>query len=309
VTRRMQNNSRNLLLVLVVGFGLLLVCGRKPPMDEAVYRQQIADWHRQRIAELTRPDGWLTLVGLNWLQDGANAFGSDSGNAVVFPPKAPPFMGMFYLKNGHVTVKIRPEVTVYHQGQRVDSLALQPDVTGAPTVLSHGTLHWYIIKRGERYAARIKDSESPLRIRFKGIERFPVNLRWRIPARFDPYDPPKTIAVPTVLGTTVSQPCPGRLVFEWEGHTYTLDVIQENPADPFFILFGDRTNSQETYGGGRFLDVDPPDHSGFTILDFNKAYNPPCAFTPYATCPLPPAQNHLPFAVRAGEKSYGKAHD
>ncbi|NOX38376.1 MAG: DUF1684 domain-containing protein [Calditrichaeota bacterium] len=305
----MQGRWRMIAIILFAGISLLLMtCGKKHQIDEIAYRQEIEEWHRQRIADLIRPDGWLTLVGLHWLKEGANPFGSDSSNAIVFPPKVPAFMGTFYLRNGLVTVKIRPGVSVYYQDQPVDSLELQHDLTGEPTILSHGTLQWYIIKRGDRYAVRIKDSESPVRIHFKGIERFPVDSRWRLRARFEPYQPPRTIDVPTVLGTTVSEPCPGRLVFEWEGKTYALDVIQEKPIDPLFILFGDQTNGQETYGGGRFLYADPPDASGFTVLDFNRAYNPPCAFTPYATCPLPPAQNQLPFAVRAGEKAYGDAH-
>ncbi len=289
---------------------LMLACGKEKSQgtSEDAYVQEIRSWHQKRLASLTRPDGWLTLVGLHWLKEGENTFGSDSSNQIVFPPAAPPFIGSFYLQNGRVSVKIRPGITITTDSVAVSSLVLRNDTEGKPTILRYGSLQWYIIKRGERFGVRIKDSNSPVRRNFRGIELFPINKKWRVKARFEPYDPPKTISVPTVLGTISEARCPGRLVFQIEGKTYSLDPIQEPGDQQFFLIFADETNGTETYGAGRFLAVDLPDSNGITYIDFNKAYNPPCAFTPYATCPLPPDQNYLTIAVTAGEKRYAGSH-
>ncbi len=296
-------------LIAVLPF-LIVACeksNQSAPSDEA-YVQEIQNWHQKRLAALTRPDGWLTLVGLHWLDEGENTFGSDSANKIVFPPQAPLFIGSFFLQDGKVTVKIRPGIAVTANDAPVQEMALRNDTEGNPTILKYGTLQWYIIKRGERLGVRIKDSESPVRKNFRGIELFPIDKKWRVKARFEPYDPPKTIPVPTVLGTINELPCPGRLVFEIEGKTYQLDPILEPGDTQFFLIFADETNGKETYGAGRFLTAALPDSNGITYLDFNKAYNPPCAFTKYATCPLPPDQNYLPIAVTAGEKRYAGSH-
>ncbi len=288
-------------VILCVLFGVLSA------QDDA-YVKSINDWHARRIASLTRPDGWLSLVGLQWLKPGANTFGSDSTNDIIFPPKVPAKMGRFFLQDTVVTVTINPGITVLCEGKPVRQRRLKHDLTGNPTILHYGSLLWYIIKRGDQYGVRIKDTLAATRLHFKGIERYPVDRRWRIRARFVAFPTLKYIDIPTVLGTITKEPSPGRLEFEIEGKTYHLDVIQEKPGEPYFVIFGDQTNGEETYGAGRFLYVDPADSNGFTYIDFNKAYNPPCAFTPYATCPLPPPQNQLPIPIRAGEKAYAGGH-
>jgi uncharacterized protein (DUF1684 family) len=171
--------------------------------------------------------------------------------------------------------------------------------------VQHGTLSLYLIERGNRTAVRVKDSASAPRRRFSGIESFPVREAWRVPARLDRYPPKKSIPIPNVLGGVTQEPSPGAVVFTVGGREYRLDAVEEEGEKDLFLIFGDRTNGVVTYGAGRFLYVSPPGADGRTVVDFNKAYNPPCAFTPFATCPLPPPQNRLPIAVEAGEKRYG----
>jgi len=200
-------------IVLCIVFGWL-------PAQEDEYVKAIDDWHAQRIASLTRPDGWLSLVGLQWLKPGENTFGADSTNDILFPPKAPARIGSFFLQDTVITVSINPGVTVLCEGKPVHQRRLNHDLTGKPTILTYGSLLWYIIKRGEQYGVRIKDTLAATRLHFKGIERFPVDRRWRIRARFVPFSTLKYIDIPTVLGTITKEPSPGRLEFEIEGKTW-----------------------------------------------------------------------------------------
>jgi uncharacterized protein (DUF1684 family) len=180
---------------------------------------------------------------------------------------------------------------------------LQTDQSGEPTILQHGSLSFYVIQRNERLGVRVKDADAAALKSFHGLESFPFSESWRVAARFEPSSPPRHISVPNVLGNVTSEESPGALAFEYSGKTYRLDAVREAGTEDYFIIFGDATNGHETYGGGRFLYASPP-KDGQTVLDFNKAYNPPCVFTPYATCPLPPPQNRLSIRIEAGEKSY-----
>jgi len=269
------------------------------------HRAEWESWRSKRLESLRNPNSWLTLVGLFWLEEGENPFGSDPSNRIVFPAgKAPARMGSIQLRNGSVSVGVDPRVEVTHEGKNITQMKLQTDAGGAePTILSSGTLAFYVIQRGRRLAVRVKDSESQARRTFNGIEAFPYDERLRVEARFEPYDPPRSIPVPNVLGAIELEKSPGALAFEWKGKTYRLDPVLEEGETDLFVIFGDATNGEETYGGGRFL-YSKPAAGGKTTLDFNKAYNPPCVFTPYATCPLPPKQNRLPFRIEAGEKNY-----
>ncbi|MGE5278884.1 MAG: DUF1684 domain-containing protein [Acidobacteriota bacterium] len=269
------------------------------------YADEISQWRARRLERLRSEGGWLTLVGLFWLEPGKNAVGSGAGNRVVLPPgKAPAFAGSLDRAGESVTLHAAPGSGMLADGKPVTTLALRSDEDGEPTVLTIGSLSFYVIRRGERLGVRVKDSQSEARRNFHGIESFPVDPKWRVEARFEPYDPPRSIAVPNVLGTVDSEKSPGALVFELEGKTYRLDPVLERGETDFFVIFGDQTNGKETYGAGRFLYASPP-VGGRTVLDFNKAYNPPCVFTPYATCPLPPPENRLAIRVEAGEKAYG----
>jgi hypothetical protein len=274
-----------------------------PPTADA-YRAEIETWRAKRIERLRSDTGWLTVVGLFWLEPGKNAVGSAPGNRVVLPAgKTPSYVGALELSGGAAMFHAAPGSGVVSDGRPVTTVPLRSDVTGEPTVLSIGPVSFYTIQRGERLGVRVKDSQSDARRHFHGIESYSIDARWRLEARFEAYKPVKKIPVPNVLGVEELTDSPGALVFELDGKTYRLDPVIETGETDLFVIFGDRTNGRETYGAGRFLYAPPP-VDGKTVLDFNKAYNPPCVFTPYATCPLPPPQNKLPIEIPAGEKRY-----
>jgi uncharacterized protein (DUF1684 family) len=277
-----------------------------PAVDVAAHKSEIEKWQKERLANLTKEDGWLTLVGLFWLNEGENKFGSDPGNPVVLPKdNAPLNAGSLWLENGHVRLATRPGVEITAGGIPATALVLKDDNDDSgPTILKLRSLLINVVKRGERIGVRIKDTESRARREFKGLEYYPIDPKWRIVARFEPYQPPKTIPITNVLSMTDDETSPGALVFDVDGMTYRLDPILEKGETDLFIMIADETTGRETYGAGRYLYVSPPDASGKVIIDFNKAYSPPCAFTNFATCPLPPRQNHLPFRIEAGEKKY-----
>jgi hypothetical protein len=295
---------------IAVCTALLCGCNASPPRQraETKYLGEIQAWHQQRIASLKSPTGWLNLAGLLWLEEGENTAGADSTNAIIFPKdKAPDFIGSFILHDGIVTFQARPGVDVMHGDNAVTAIVMHNDLEGNPTKLWLGSLSWTIIKRGERYGVRLRDHEHPALKNFDGIETFPIDSTWRIEATFAPNDPPKLIAIQTVLNTINEEPSPGAVVFKINGKTYRLDATGKMTDKELFVIFADQTNGKETYGAGRYLYVPTPDGTGKTIIDFNKAYNPPCTFTPYATCPLPPEQNNLPVRITAGEKNFAHA--
>ncbi len=284
-------------------------------MSAAEHQTYIEQWHTHRIEQLMQPDGWLTLAGLFWLVPGENTFGSDSTSRFVYAradENVPARIGSFLLDSARVTFQAGHGVRVTRDSTTdataVTLLTMRYGGDTA-TVLRFGSLSWLVIARGGRLAIRLRDAESPVRMFFSGINRFEVSKAWRFPARFHRRQPPDTIEVPNILGDINRTPSPGSVTFRYQGRRYEL-LLWEDSDDPanFFTAFGDRTNGGETYGGGRFLWVDAPDANGWTVVDFNKAYNPPCVFTEFATCPLPPRQNRLPFAVQAGEKSVAGQH-
>lgn len=272
--------------------------------SSTTYHETMQNWHDEREAALKAPGGWLTLAGLFWLEEGNNSFGSDPGNDIVFPTgKAPGFMGSFLLKNGRISVELLPQANVTSNGRSVTHLELKHEAEeGGPTILEHGLLTWYIIKRGDLFAIRLKDLQSSYLAQFNGIGTYPWNPAWRVEATFVPYDPPKTVNVPTMLGTFTPTHVPGALVFNMGGQEHRLDVHHSlnHPS----IVYADATTAKETYGGGRFLLIDQINPNGTTIVDFNKSINPPCAFSPFATCPLPTPENRLPIPIHAGELAY-----
>lgn len=273
----------------------------------AGYRREIEGWRAARDASLRDPNGWLTLVGLFWLDEGDNRFGSDPKGRVVLPAGKAPAVAGILIRHGQ-TVTLRAELGsgVECEGKPVTERSLEPDAKGQPVVLHLGSLSFFVILRGDRVGVRVKDSQSPALAAFRGLASFPVDPSWRVVARFEHHPQPKTIPITNVLGMTDNEPSPGTVVFEQGGKTYSLDAL-DNGDGTLMLVFADPTNGRETYGAGRFLDTDPP-QDGKVVVDFNKAYNPPCAFTAFATCPLPPRQNRLPVAVNAGEKKYGEGH-
>lgn len=288
----------------VAALSLLAACQPDlPQMDPEIHRAEIQAWHTRRMAELRQPDGWLSVVGLYWLDPGENTFGADSTNAVVFPslPGVPGHVGSFFLEGDGVRMEVDPGVEVTNEGQPVWSLVLFPTEGRRPVSPHLASLRWQVIQRQDLVGVRLRDTANAAIQGLEEIPMFPVSLAWRIPARFEPYDPPRMLKVPNVLGQISEQPSPGAVVFRVGGERLRLDVTGDPEGDSFSIVFGDLTNGIETYGGGRFLEVDAPDENGWTFIDFNKAYNPPCVFTDFATCPLPTPENQLPVRIEAGE--------
>ena len=275
-----------------------------PQMDPEVHRSEIQAWQARRVEGLKAPTGWLSVIGLDWLEPGENSFGSDSSNAVVFPAVAgvPGHVGSFFLEGGEVRMEVEPGVSVTAGGEPVTSLVLYSQETRRPPTAQLASLRWQVIQRQDLIGIRLRDTANAAIEAFEGIESFPLSLDWRIPASFDRYDPPRVIEVPNVLGMINEQPSPGAVVFRAGGKRLRLDVTGDPQRGSLSIVFGDLTNGIETYGGGRFLTVDAPDEDGRLFIDFNSAYNPPCVFTAFATCPLPPPQNKLPVRIEAGEK-------
>ncbi|XXF80540.1 DUF1684 domain-containing protein [Myxococcaceae bacterium GXIMD 01537] len=261
-------------------------------------------WHDKRLRGLTSEDGWLTLVGLEWLDEGEQSAGSEPGSKVELPPHTPAKLGTFTRKGTAVSFQPAPGVALTLKGKPFTGGALRTDADGEPDVLRLGSVSFFVIHRGDKLGVRVKDSESPTRKAFHGIPTYAPSAAWRIEARLEPADKPRTLSVPNVLGLMEDMPSPGTLVFTVGGKEHRLTPVTEEGSQQLFIIFADETNKDETYGAGRFLYADAP-KDGRVTLDFNRAYNPPCAFTRFATCPLPPRGNRLPLRVEAGEKRAG----
>jgi uncharacterized protein (DUF1684 family) len=274
--------------------------------DEA-YRAGILKWREQREARLKAEDGWLAVAGLFWLRDGANVMGSDPASGIALPSGAAPARtGTIELAGRQVTLRLEAGVAGRLGGSPVSGpVALRPDTD----VLELGArLSLFVIERGGRLAIRLRDRESQARRGFSGLSWFDVSDAYRVGARFVSYPKPKPVTVPNVLGKMETMPSPGYAEFVVQKQTVRLDgVLEDVDAKQLFFIFSDATSGKETYHSGRFLYADLPKEDKIT-LDFNKAYNPPCAFTAFATCPLPPKQNALPVRIEAGEKTYGKGH-
>ncbi|OKL41942.1 DUF1684 domain-containing protein [Pontibacter flavimaris] len=270
---------------------------------DSSYVASIDAWHARRVENLQKEDGWLALAGLYWLEPGSNSFGSAEGNKIVFPKdRIAAQAGSFILEGDVVKLQISETAEITLDGEPVRQEAeVYTAGMEQPAVMRHGSLKWVVIKRGDKFAVRLWDAESEARRNFAGLERYPVQPEWRLEARLEQNPLPKQIPITNVLGQTSQEPSPGAVVFTVEGQQYRLDALEE--GEELFIIFADKTNGTDTYGSGRYLYMPKPDSSGITYIDFNKAYTPPCAFTGYATCPLPPRQNFLPISVTAGEKS------
>jgi uncharacterized protein len=254
----------------------------------ASYETEILTWRAERESRLKSDDGWLTVAGLFWLKEGRNTFGTARINDIVLPEGAAQ-AGWFELRAGRVTVHLAGE----------KPRALEPDREAAASVRIQD-LTMFPIRRGARYAIRLRDRNSSFRREFTGLRWYPVKEPARITARF--VAAPAEITVPNILGQSEREKSPGYAVFAWEGHELRLRPTVEDGR--LFFVFRDLTSGRETYPAGRFLYAEMP-RDGRVVLDFNKAYNPPCAFTPYATCPLPPAENRTPVRMEAGELKYG----
>jgi uncharacterized protein (DUF1684 family) len=273
-------------------------------MTPEEHAARVIDWWAARDARLRDPDGWLTLVGLHWLVLGENRFGADPDNDVVLHGDGvPPHAGSLLANDGVVRLVARsPAISA--GGAEVSEAQLADDVSGEPTVIDVGSLRMYVIRREERLGLRVRDHASPALEAFRGMDHFPMDPSWRISGRLEPAAVGRTIEIVDVTGAVSHDLTPGRMVFERDGATWWIDALPGGDDGTLWLVFGDATNGIETYGGGRFLYSEPVADDGSVVLDFNLAYNPPCVFSPHATCPLPPPQNRLTLRIAAGERNY-----
>jgi uncharacterized protein len=290
------------LVLILVSFGACSRQPAKPQIDQKAYAQEISQWQQKRWTDLKSETGWLTLVGLFWLKEGENTFGSDSANSIVLANQnVKPQSAVLTLTQGVVKFEAKQSGFTL-DGKEVKALELKSDEDANPTVLHLGSLSLQIIKRNEKLGLRVKDSQNPDRLNFQNTEFYPADSKWRIDAQFEAYNPPKQMPIMNVLGMESGETSPGAVKFSVDGQEYRLDAITEKDEPRLFMIIADKTSGKETYPAGRYLYVDPPDTSGHLVIDFNKAYSPPCAFTKFATCPLPPRQNRLALTIDAGEK-------
>lgn len=290
---------------------LLVACTEHVPPPDPAYLAEIDAWHQQRLERLSSEDGWLTLVGLYWLEPGISRFGSNPASEIPLPaPGVPELAGTIeVLEDGSVVARASGDAQVTINGDPMVESIVHTDAQGPPDVIGVGRISLYIIDRSGRLAARVKDPLATTRTQFDGIDSYPVDPRFRVVARLEPYPQPREVEIPTVVGTATTMLAPGVLHFELDGEDLTLEPYLSAVDDPeYFLIFRDLSSGVSTYGAGRFLSAETVGEDNTTVLDFNLAYNPPCAFTPYATCPLPPPQNALEVEVAAGEMYHGEAH-
>jgi uncharacterized protein len=276
-------------------------------IEEQGHRASVEAVRRRREQRLRDPEGWLSLVGLHWLHEGENRFGTDPAGEIPLAAQAgplPALAGRITVNQGRVTASAEPGggVTVA-EGPLPDGTELVDDSEDDPTVLALGSLRFYLVRRGERLGIRVKDGAAPAIKAFDGLDYFPIDPKWRLDARLEAAPPRTTIPVPDILGDINSEDSPGDVAFELDGVVHRLKALEAQPGH-LWLIFGDATNGEETYGGGRFLVTGPVQPDDSVELDFNLTYNPPCVFSAYATCPLPPEGNRLPMRIEAGEKMY-----
>ena len=272
-------------------------------LAQSDYMTTIEKWRSDEAADLKKEDGWLTLAGLFWLKDGVNTVGTGSHFDVRLTDNfTQGKFGEIDFKNGVATLKVASGVKAESDGKPVSTIDLVSDEKGKPSEIRVGSQMFYLIRREDRFGIRLKDNQSKARVAFKGLNWFPVDESFRVQAHLEAFPEPKELMVPNVLGGHFKMKSPGLLRFALQGRPYSLQPVLQDDGS-LFIIFRDPSNSSETYSAGRFLNADKPVNDK-TTLDFNKAENPPCAFTPYATCPLAPEGNDLPIAIKAGEKRY-----
>ena len=294
---------------------IMLAQARSCPAQEGTWLKDLMTWRGEHAAELQKPDGWLALVGLEWLQSGDNSFGSGADNKIRLPARSPAHLGVLHLEGEKVTLnpptggRFPDGFLIEGKPAQSQELHVDADHDKNNPRMTIGPLNIYVIKRGGRFALRIKDAKSATLVGFHGLKWYAANPQYRVTAHWAPYQPQKTFTIATLIGTTYPAQIPGSAEVILGGQTYRIDPILEDPgvAKLFFVL-RDTTSSSTTYPSCRFLYTGFPDHGlenpGELVLDFNRLENPPCAYTAFATCPLPPPQNRLPIALPVGEQRY-----
>jgi len=278
---------------------ILLLAGMMPLLAQSSFKTDEAAWRAKRLANLTKPDGWLSVAGLDWLSAGENTIGSTPDAALKLPAKAPASVGVLTWKDGKVHFKAAEGVTPTLGGKPFLEGGLAPD--DPASTVSLGDLRFGVIARGKRMGLRLRDLHSETFRKFKGIPSYAPDPAYRVVGRFEPYAPMKDAQIATVIGTPMDAKIPGRVTFMLKGKAQSLEPVLDDDGTTLFFIFRDGTTGHGTYPAGRFLYAEPA-KDGKVLLDFNRAENPPCAFTLYATCPMAPEENTLSVAVRAGEK-------
>jgi uncharacterized protein (DUF1684 family) len=295
----------NLSRCLLVFSLTALLCFSVGAADLTSYQQSVDKWRHDYEAKLTSDTGWLTVSGLFWLHEGENSFGSDPKNQIVLPASAPAFTGVFIFHHGKTSLRLNPGVGATMGGIPVQTAELRPDSSEDRLVL--GDLTLYVHASGSRFAIRLKDKNSKLRKDFTGLRWFPIDPAYHVRAKYVSYPTPQELDSQNVLGDAIKMKVIGYVTFSLKGRVVRLDAEADDAGTGLFIVFRDLTSGKLTYPASRFLDADPP-KDGSVELDFNEAYNPPCAYNPFTTCPLPLPGNRLRFEIPAGEKLYKHGH-
>lgn len=296
--------NRILLLLSIACSLMLLSCnsnelGPQPLPDN--YEQLHQEWLDYRISVLTDTTGWLRLQNLIWFEEGENSFGSGADQDIQFPDGSIPMeAGSFILENGDVTMVVNDGVDIRHEGEPVDSLLMVGESVEERVHAAYGDLTWFIDSRGDQRGVKVFSMNTPKADQFDGFPSYPLQQEWYHKARFVPHQEETTIEIVNVLGEVIDRPSPGSVEFQIDGELYSLDAFESSSG--LFLMFSDATSKTETYQAGRYMIVPPPGDNGYVTMDFNKAYNPPCAYNPYTTCQLPPPQNRLEVTIPAGEK-------
>jgi len=298
-----MRHPRTLFAVRGILLPLVALAAALPARSADDYLKSVEDWRADRVARLTRADGWLTLVGRHLLRPGANTIGTAADNQIPLAAGPAHFGTITVAPGGIVTFAAAPGVYPLIDGLPAQQGEMRYQAGLRATRIQSGTVMLQVLARGSQLVLRVRDSESANRRGFLGLDYFPINPAWRIEAQWVPYDPPHQVPFTDVVGQTSPLPVPGKAVFTVGGQTYELEPIDEGAENPLFFVIADPTNGRETHGGGRFLYAAWP-KDGKVVLDFNHMENPPCAFSAFTVCPLPPKGNTLPFAIDAGEKSY-----
>ena len=277
-------------------------CGRaEPEFDLAAYEAEVMEWRAGRLERLLQPTGFLTQVGLFWIEEGGYTIGSDPDSDIRLPATAEAYIGDLVFDGDEVRLSVENAVTVTQDGKAVSNIVMPPDTSGEIVMVEHGSIAWSVIERGGRLAVRVRDVEHPWVQTFGPLPYYDIDPAWRVQATLRPYDEPRVITVNTVIeGFQQNPTSPGTVIFEVDGVMYELEA--QTSGERLFFVFGDETNRGETYGAGRYLYTDGPDANGKVVLDFNQSYSPPCAFNDFSTCPVASPHNRLATRIEAGEK-------
>jgi hypothetical protein len=297
-------NNTYIKLAIIAFIALTSLSSCKNPGLDAAYMEDIETWRARRLASLKSKTGWTTLAGLFWMEKGLNSLGSAGTNTIILPENMPAHLGDLTLTGDSLYFKTDPAIRITVNGDIFREGPVHTDMDGDAEVFNWQRYTWYFIRRGDRTGLRLRDTLHPARMALHAIPAFPVSTKYIFQAVYQPPQVDETVEIKNVIGNTSEDPVAGKLYFTHRKEEHLLTALDGGPIS-LWLIFSDETTGAETYGGGRYLYVSRPDSNGMVTIDFNKAYNPPCAFTDYATCPLPPRENHLSFKVRAGEKTYG----